>query len=373
MSKKGENIYKRKDGRWEARYIIGYSADGSAKYGYCYGRTYRDAKEKASNAKSALRANQHTASSLIRRRFSTFCDEWLFLCRSKVKESTFVKYRTILENHIKPDLGGYTVALLSSVAVEQFSGDLLHNKKLSAKTVRDVLTVLRSIFSYISRTYPGALPSIEISYPKSSKKDIRVLTREEQSKFMQYLLKDMDDCKFGILLALLTGMRIGEICALRWSDISLDSMMLHVRFTMQRIANIDCAEQSRTKVIVTEPKSDTSSRFIPLTDYAAKLCRAAYVSDPDAYVLTGTSDKFMEPRALQYKFECFVKACELNGVHFHTLRHTFATRCIEADFEIKTLSEILGHSNPRVTLERYVHSSLELKRCNMNKLSALGY
>ena len=114
-------------------------------------------------------------------------------------------------------------------------------------------------------------------------------------------------------------------------------------------------------------------RIIPLNDYAAELCARWYVPSPSAYVLTGESNKFIEPRALQYRLGKYAKACNLEGVHFHALRHTFATRCVEVGFEIKSLSEILGHSSSRITLDRYVHSSIELKRDNMKKLAIIGY
>ena len=141
---------------------------------------------------------------------------------------------------------------------------------------------------------------------------------------------------------------------------------------MQRLHDYTDGSQSKTKIIISEPKSNTSVRVIPLTDYTAELCKSRICNDPQAFVLTGQSDRYIEPRAMQYKLERFTNECGLEGVHFHTLRHTFATRCIEVDFEIKSLSEILGHSSPRITLERYVHSSIELKRGNMNKLTAIG-
>lgn len=94
---------------------------------------------------------------------------------------------------------------------------------------------------------------------------------------------------------------------------------------------------------------------------------------PEAYLLTGDLDRFVEPRTLQYRLAKYTKECNLDGVYYHVLRHTFATRCVEVDFEIKSLSEVLGHSSPRITLERYVHSSMELKKENMKKLFAIGY
>ncbi len=373
MSKKGENIYKRKDGRWEARYIKGYRPDGTAKYGYRYGKTYRQAKEKVTQAKADMLAGKPDAIIYRRRRFAPYCDEWLQLHRNRIKESTFVKYFGILEKHIKPRLGGFFVQSLSSVIVEQFAHELLYEQKLSPKTVKDILVLLGSVIKYTARQMPEPLPAIEIVCPKEQKKEMRVLTREEQTRFVQYLLSDMDPYKFGVLLTLLTGMRIGEICALQWGDVSLQEQTIRVRSTMQRLRDCDADRTSRTKIIISEPKSDTSVRAIPLTEYAAALCKSQWCSNTAAFVLSGKPDRYIEPRTMQYRLEKYTKACGLEGVHFHTLRHTFATRCVEVDFEIKSLSEVLGHSSPRITLERYVHSSMELKRDNMKKLAAIGY
>jgi len=171
---------------------------------------------------------------------------------------------------------------------------------------------------------------------------------------------------------MLTGMRIGEVCALRWADISLTDRTIRVHSTMQRLKNYDETSTAKTKIVVTTPKTDTSFRIIPLTHFAAELCRSMDPHDPEAYILTGTA-QFMEPRVLQYRFKKHTAACGLEGMHFHALRHTFATRCVEVGFEIKSLSEILGHASTAITLERYVHTSIELKRANMDKLSALGW
>lgn len=371
MSKKGENIYKRKDSRWEARYIKGHAADGKILYGYCYGATYAEARQKVALAKrKPLSDDEQCAFKSV---LTPYCDEWLLLNRSRVSESTYVKYTTIVENHIKRGLGAVKIKALSSVAVERFTYDLLCNQMLSPKTVKDILCVLRSILKYGSRNYPDAFPPVDIAYPKEHKKEMRVLTKEEQSEFIKFLSEDTDDCKFGALLALLTGMRIGEVCALKWKDIDINGRVIRVSHTMQRLKNLTKSEEAKTKILISDPKSESSARLIPLTGLALELCRKRHSAEPEAFVLTGCTERFIEPRTLQNKMKKYTSLCNLKGVHFHVLRHTFATRCVEVGFEIKSLSEILGHASPQITLERYVHSSLELKRENMEKLLAAGY
>lgn len=367
MSRKGENIYKRKDGRWEARYLKGHDPNGKALYGYCYARSYRTAKAKllAACSVGGIPVKEKTLVC-----FAVYCDEWVQLKRSNVKFSTYAKYVTIVEKYIKPHIGNYRVSSITDVSVEQFGFDLMHKLGLSAKTARDILGVVRSILKYMGKQFPY-LNNIEIIYPKTEKKEMRVLSQEEQRIFVSYLLKDMDLCKFGTLLALLTGLRVGELCAMRWHDVAMGDRLLYVGATMQRVCNVGSV-RPKTKVIMSEPKTFSSTRIVPLTPFAIKLCRQ-FRSSPDTYILTGDISRYLEPRTMQRKIKQYTEACGLKGVHFHTLRHSFATRCVEVGFDIKSLSEILGHANPQITLARYVHSSLELKRENIKKLSALGY
>ena len=373
MSKKGENIYKRKDGRWEARYIKGRCVDGKPKYGYCYAQSYREVRKKVSVLKADLLLAKPAVSAGGREKFSCYCDEWLKLSRFRVKESSYVKYYSIINKHVKPGLGDLQVAAITSITIEEFCRMLLFDKKLSSKTVKDILVLVKSILKYTRKSYPGIMADVEIIYPKAEKKETRVLTREEQKRLTDYLLCDMDNIKFGVLLTLMTGLRIGEICALRWCDVSLKERVIRVGATMQRIKITDEGGNSKTRIIVSTPKTDSSARLIPLTDLAVELCTVFNNQNPAAFVLSGSAEHFIEPRVLQNRLEHFTKDCGLEGVHYHTLRHSFATRCVEVGFEIKSLSEILGHSSPTITLERYIHSSMDLKRSNMDKLSLIGY
>ena len=366
MPKKGENIFKRKDGRWEARYVKGYELSGKIRYGFCYGRTYREAKEKVMQIRAALVSSAPVPAAHNRRRFAFFCEEWLRLQRFRVKESTYVKYETMLQRHILPKLGDCFPAGITTQIVEAFKSELL-DEGLSPQSVKSILMELRAVLKYTAAQYPGVFPAVQIAYPKEHKKEMRVLMPEEQQRLTAYLRNNMDACKFGILLALMTGLRLGETCALKWENISLKNGTIHISSTMQRLKNLDGEEGTRTKICVSEPKSETSVRTIPLTEDVIWLCKKNDPHCPAAYVLTGTQE-FMEPRMLQRRLEKYTKECGLENVHFHTLRHTFATRCVEVGFELKSLSEILGHANTSTTLDRYVHSSIDLKRSNMEKL-----
>ena len=366
MSRRGENIYKRKDGRWEGRFIKEHDRHGKVKYGYVYARSYREVKEKLFCARQSK--DNVGQDKLF---FDFYCDEWLTVSRNRIKESSYVKYYNTVNRYIKPHFKSLCTREITTPIVEDFSNTLL-KEGLSTKSVKDILIILKSILKYSRRTSDEDIKEIDIIFPKEAKKEMRVLSVEEQKRFAEFLMTDIDDIKFGILLALLTGMRIGEVCALRWENISLEHKLIKVNKTMQRLQCLNEQEERKTKISVDEAKSQHSIRLIPMTETAILLCQERYCGKEKAFVLTGEEERFIEPRMLQYRFARYAKECGLSEVHFHTLRHTFATRCVEVGFEIKSLSEILGHSSAKITLDRYVHSSIALKRENMEKLAAVG-
>lgn len=339
----------------------------------------RFAPKKKHRIRNPRRAQRRSAGYVPHRRgdekpaiFSYYCDEWLLSRKGGIRESTYIKYSNAIEKHIKPELGGYPAGMIDTARVDEFTAYLQSGKGLAVKTVRDILTVLRAITEYTAKSHPESFRNLKINYPKEIHREMRVLTRDEQEIFVDYLLSDTDFAKFGTLLMLFSGLRIGELCALKWKNIDLSERMIRVSETMQRLRDTDPASETRTKISVGAPKSGNSARVIPLTEQAARLCARFASPNGEDYVLTG-SKRCMEPRSLQYRIGKYTRECGLEGVHAHTLRHTFATRAAEVGFEIKTLSELLGHSTTKITLERYVHSSLELKRSNMEKLKSVGF
>ena len=352
MSKKGDKVYKRKNSRRDGRLKRSADPNGKILYRSFYGKSDREIKEQPQKS------------------FGAYCGEWLAVNRNHVKESTIAKYTLAVNNHIIPFFGQYPPRMITTEMTAEFVNDMIADKKLSAKTAKDAAVVLKAILKYISRT-DKQLELIDVAMPRYRAKEIRVLSHEEQQIFTDFLLTDTDAFKFGILFALMTGLRIGEVCALRAKDISLADRTVTVRETMQRIKNLGGG--SKTKIVFTPPKSGNSARVVPLTNTAYELCRGlADKYPPQAFLLTGSETEFIEPRVLQYRIKKYSEICGIEDLHFHVLRHTFATRCVEVGFEIKSLSEVLGHSTPRITLERYVHSSLEFKRQNMTKLEAIG-
>lgn len=363
-----ENIHLRKDGRYEARYGKGRDESGKLIYGFCYGRTYEEAKGKAATARKKYWETAKPESG--RNSFAYYCDSWLATNRSCLKASSYAKYRTDIRNHLKPYFGTRLPREITSELVDEFAQMLLQDKKLSPKTVRDLLALFHSVFSYMEKRTEQKLRKPEITYPKECRKTARVLDEHEETVLMDYLAEDMDLCKFGVYIALRTGMRIGEICALRWCDISVQTATISVCHTVQRIRCIDENGESRTALVIGSPKSESSYRTIPLMPDMEALYGHFVPTDADTFVLTGT-DQCMDPRKMQRRLKRYFKECGIGEAHFHTLRHTFATRCVEVGFDVKTLSEILGHANTSITLNKYVHPNLNLKRENMSRLKSV--
>lgn len=244
---------------------------------------------------------------------------------------------------------------------------LLKNKGLSKKSVRDILAVVSAIFKYAQKigAYTDNI-NIEELYPKAEKPQIRILPDDERIRLEGCLLKSNDPAKFGILLALYSGMRIGEISALKWSNINLEAETISVVQTLQRLQ--DSENKGKTKILISEPKSQSSKRIIPIPTFLTEFLRKIKPQIPDAFLLSGNKNP-IEPKTLQNKYKSCLKDCNIPYINFHTLRHTFATRCLEVGFDIKSLSEILGHSSVGTTLNLYAHPTLEYKRSNMNKLT----
>lgn len=376
MPRKGENIYKRKDGRWEGRYIKSHTPEGKAVYGYVYSRTYREAKEKLAAAAVLYKSRDETscATPSGETLFRAAADHWLSSVLPHVKESTANKYRNLLTAYILPQLGEVPLREITSRRLETHCTLLLTSggrKKtgLSPKTVSDVLTVIRSILQCAIRNREMAPLDTKIQLSKPEPKEMRVLSRGEQFRLCAYLCGNWNGFNLGILVCLFTGLRIGEICALRWEDISLTEHTIHVHQTLQRVQN-QTASEKRTKIAVTSPKSTCSIRTVPFSNELAGLI-AAYKTVSAGYFLTNSSHKYIEPRTMENHFKAVLKESGVEPANYHALRHTFATRCVELGVDVKSLSEILGHASVTITMNRYVHPSMELKKENMQRLSAL--
>ena len=352
-----KNIYRRKDGRYEARIPLGKDESGKRRYRSFYGSSAEEAEYKMLAVKEPV-AVQTALTEMTVRELTL---EYITAIRPRLKESSEANYRMKAEKHIIPAFGKMKCCLLKSNDVYKFIESKLKSG-LSARYVSDIIVLLKSIFRYASRVY-GIANSLEgIVMPKRTKPEIVLLSKSEQSRLMAYLNGGFDLNALGIALSLHTGIRIGELCALQWKDIDLANRTITVRKTVQRIKNY--GGKSKTKLVITEPKSASSVRVIPIPDCLVAMLEK-FRDSADKYVLSGKYSP-VEPRTVQYRFAAALKKANLPSVHFHSLRHAFATNCIALGFDVKTLSEILGHSSVEITLNRYVHSSLDRKRACMD-------
>ena len=306
--------------------------------------------------------------------FSRVANDWLESKIPQLKPASISKYQNILEWYLFPSFASLDIRTLTRNDVMELIRSLLLNggiksKGLSAKTVNGTISVLKSIFNYAS--FEKGIPMVNINdlSVKQPQKPMRILSIKEQKQLNKYLFNNLNPCNLGVLLSLYTGLRIGEVCALKWKDISFNEQYIYVHQSMQRIQK-HSSKNKKTQVIIQTPKSDCSIRKIPIPTDLFRLM-LLYKKNDDSFLLTGEPNRYIEPRCMENRFKIIAEKCNILNIKFHSLRHTFATRCIELGFDPKSLSEILGHSSVNITLNRYVHPSMELKMKNMNMLSSI--
>lgn len=374
MSKQGENIRKRTDGRWEARYEKSRLKNGKIRYGYVYGETCEEAREKRELILQDLWDRRtHTKNITMDELF----EEWLKVTRYTVKESTFALYETMIRKHLAPELGRFRLRHLTTEAIQGFSVTKM-KEGFSPRTIRCMLILLKNVLSYGEQMGYLSLREIQIRYPKIAEQPMHILTDRQLQQLVTWLEDHISQFNLGILLSIYSGMRVGELCGLQWGDVDFEKGVIHISKTVSRIKNIDFAaagrgrksrkeKQTKTVVVVTAPKSASSVRDIPVPDFLLERL-LKYRGEEDTFLLTG-NHLGMEPRNVQRRFQTILKHCELPDINIHSLRHAFASRCTEMGFDYKALSEILGHSSVKITMDIYVHSSMKQKKNYINQLN----
>lgn len=210
----------------------------------------------------------------------------------------------------------------------------------------------------------------DIYMPKQPKNAVEAFTKAEQLSLNHYLYKHIDHYANAVALSMYCGLRIGEVCALQWKDLNLDQGMLTVSKTLIRIQNKEDVNESKTRIVIQKPKTSSSYRIVPVPDLLVNELLSSFHDNPECYVITGT-DRYMEPRVCLRKFKKIVSELNMEHYTFHACRHTYATRCVELGIDAKILSELLGHSSVRTTLDRYVHPSMDFKKSQVNRFSEL--
>lgn len=375
MARRGENIRKRSDGRWEGRYIQSRDAVGKAKYGSVYAKTYLEVKRRLAEANSQIE-NKALPLKDQKKTFREVLYLWLESNRIKLKPQTYANYHYVIETHIVPCIDSVRICdvdihLVNSLLLQKsINGRIDGTGALSPSYVKKIAFIVNSALEYAAKQKLCQSVRGEVATPQKKKQELKVLSLAEQTRLDDFLDSNFQDRDIGILLSLYTGLRIGEVCGLMCSDFNFENNTIHIRHTVERIKNIGAKTGERkTALILCDAKTITSDRIIPIPPTLLPRL-VMIVNKGNMFLLGGSTYRYTDPRTYQYYFNKRLKDCGLSKINFHALRHTFATRCIEAGMDIKTLSEILGHASVNITLNTYVHSSMEHKRSQIEKMVA---
>lgn len=299
-------------------------------------------------------------------KYKDWLKQWLELfVKPTTKLRTYSKYKQQVRQYICPNLGNYEMIDITPLVLQSFVVEL--QKILSANSVNGVISVLKSSlnravkFKVCERQF-----SDSIIRPKIREKNIESFTMEEQKKIEQYILNNKRKRLLGIIVCLYTGLRIGELLALSWEDIDFNKSLINVSKNCH-----DSWSDGKYIKIIDTTKTKSSRRIIPVPKQILSMFKTLRKNSNSNYVIYGRTEYGAEVRIYQRSFDMLLKKLDIPHKGFHSLRHTFATRALECGMDVKTLSEILGHKNPTVTLNRYAHSMLEHKVEMMNRLGKL--
>ena len=300
-------------------------------------------------------------------KYKTWLFEWLALyVKPATKIRTYEKYSRQIKLHILPALGELDLHELTATVLQRFTVEL-SQKGLSANTVNGIISILKSslkravLLGVTDKEFTTA-----IVRPKQREKQVECFSKDEQRKIEQYILENKKNNLFGVVLCLYTGLRIGELLSLTWEDVDLKKAIITVSKSCQ-----DAWENGKYVKRIDTPKTHSSTRIIPLPKQLLPHLKELKKMGKSNYVICGQRVHGAHIRSYQRNFELLLKRLKLSHKGFHSLRHTFATRALECGMDVKTLSEILGHTNPTVTLKRYAHSMLEHKTEMMNRIGKL--
>lgn len=297
--------------------------------------------------------------------FKELSEKWCDVKRPIVKHSTMCAYALALQTHILPEFSTSTTISESDV---QLFVIRKCSSGLAKKTVRDVVAVLKSVVKYGGKHNLFPYEEWDIQYPTEKHfRHLPVLPICHQKRLMNYLTENPNRKNIGVLLALCTGMRIGEICALRWNDVDLEQRIITVRETVSRVYN---CKIKKTERIQSSPKTENAYREIPICRQLLRSLKMVQ-KEADTPFVVGVSERSQEPRSYRDYYNRLLKRLDIGHVVFHGLRHTFATRCVESQCDYKTLSVILGHSNVATTMNLYVHPNLDQKKRCIERMSKL--
>lgn len=301
---------------------------------------------------------------------STFLNYWLEgVMRDSIRKTSYAAYRGYMNNHVNPAIGEVELSSINPQTIQSLIKSLCE-KKLANRTIRSVMATIKTAldcameYGYIDKN-----PCNKMKLPKpKAVYDIKTFSLEELLRIESTALYGYDDRYFGVLVSLYAGLRIGEICALKYSDIDFESCRLSISRSLKRVLNYESG-QKKSSVIEEEPKTVKSKRTIPVPQKLCDMLRKRQKSSNSEYIICMNTGKFCEPRTFQFVYERLLEESDVEYRNHHCCRHTFVTRCLELGGDIKTISELVGHSGVSVTLSVYAHSQMATKERLMDKLN----
>ena len=299
-----------------------------------------------------------------------FLDSWLEkVVKGSVRYSTYIAYKGYINNHIKRFMDDTLLVDLKPVVIQNFVCKLIGEVRLCARTIRIIVAMLGNALNY-AEDYEliNRNPCKRIKLPKAEEEEIKVFTNIEQTHIEKAVMDSDDNRLYGIIITLYTGLRIGELCALKWANIDFENTQMKVTASLNRIEQ----ESGGKKACMAEqePKTKKSKRVIQLPDFLIPILKKLKAESNGEYVISMISGKFVNPRTMQIIYKKLLEKAGVDYGSFHALRHTFATRAAELNADVKTVSETLGHTNTMITLNRYTHSLKEQKRKMMRNLDS---
>ena len=358
MARHGENIYRRKDGRYEGRYVIGKTIHGRTRFGYIYGRQYADVKRRLVQKKAEYARRRSDCREGVTEWIARWMEDDL---RGGVKASSYQTYCNIYRKHLCPAFGRLRLSELTPTVVNDFVTSL-ESSGLAGSTIKSIFRLLSSAMrAALEEGLIAKNPCRKIRIQHNEGREQRVLTHAEQEKIRKSASAEAD---LPALLGLYMGMRLGEVCALKWTDIDWQQRTITIRRTVQRIARRSTGK--KTLLMVGTPKSLRSQRVLPMPEFLLEKLSGLPVRGE--YIFGASTAA--EPRTVQRRFARFMKRLGIAGAHFHTLRHSFATRLLELGVDVKTVSVLLGHGSAKTTLDFYAHSLPSQQQAAMQLLAA---
>lgn len=303
---------------------------------------------------------------MIKKNSITYNDVLSFWLNSKsnLKIQSKLNYENLINRYIKNSIGSISITKIKGDDINNFIYSL--KNKVAISTQKKLVYIIKTSLTYAySNKYCNYIDLTNIRF-KKEKQNIFILSKEEQYLLEMVLKEKINIRKICLLLCLYTGLRVGEVCGLKWEDIDFSNKSLIIKRTIIRIKSQDNNSKTKTILIESTPKSETSKRVIPIPNFIIELLKD--FKEKDNYFILSNSDKLYDPRYLESFYKRILKKCNIKNNKFHTLRHTFATRSIESKMDIKTLSEILGHSSVEITLKLYVHPTYDMKKMSLENL-----